>query len=344
MLLTENMPLMPTTVSSATELCTGKLQSDAMDGVEEQHANVQQEKVQEQQNDVEMHDAQDLQPQQEHENPEAEEPKEEQKGRKAPRRNLRARVLADLGDASPAEAMAKISAKLLAHDELVAAAKAQEAASAVAVEEVLMEAKAAAAEIQAAEDQEAACLAKMKAIEARRKEAAKLTARNRISLQQRQDMFVLIEMEASRAPVHDTAESFESLQEHKKQRIEELERVMADSRRQVDELKQKEREAKAAMKQLLKEQQQLTCLGPFGRRTRAAFAKQSAAITASTSSSSGADASTAADAAAAAAAPIADQAAPLLMPVKRELGALQAFSSRPLFSAEPVVILLEDSQ
>lgn len=258
---------------------------------------------------------------------------DEHQGRKAPRRNLRARVLADLGEDSPAEAMAKIAAKLLAHDELVAAAKAKESAAASVVQAVLLEVQAAADEVKLAEQKEAEVLARIKAIDQRRKAAVKQTAKQRAVLQERQDMLVLIEMEAmSRSRARETDESFETEQETKKQRIEELERVMTESRKQVEELKQKEREAKEAMKRLLKEQQKDSRLGPFGRRTRAAMAKPAAAI-----------ASAVADPAASE--PATDSAAaPALVHVKKELGALQAFARPRDLSALPVVINLDDSQ
>lgn len=201
----------------------------------------------------------------------ADEQEEGTASRRIPRKSLRARVLAEHGDVSPAEAMAQISSRLLSHDRLVAEAKAQEAQAAAAAEAVAEEARAAAAEVQLAEQLEVEAFASLKLIKKRRHEASSATTQRRRELQERQDMLVLVELEFSRS--RRGADASVAEQDAKRQRIEELERVVEDSRRQMEEFRQREREAKEAMKALVKEQKQLTRIGPFGRRTRASWSK-----------------------------------------------------------------------
>lgn len=342
------------------ELALGKLQSDSVEEDQEQSIALEtheqpgqmqapkqddcmdepmEEKQQEQKADDngELHEKDagkvenDDEKNEQEKGPQDAEEADDRQGRKAPRRNLRSRVLGEFGDASPEEALAKIAAKLLADDAAVAEAKAKEAEAASAVEAVLVEAKAASDEVKLAEQKESEILDRIKSIEMRRKLAARQTAKQRSLLQERQDILVLIEMESmSRSKVRENEESFETEQQTKKQRIEELEQVMAESRKQVEEFKQKERDAKEAMKLLLKEQQKSSRLGPFSRRVRASMTK-SAAVVSEASDLAGASSETSVPAAS-------------VVHVKKELGALQAFARSRDVAALPVVITLDDSQ
>ncbi|CAE8642254.1 unnamed protein product [Polarella glacialis] len=184
-------------------------------------------------------------------------------------------------------------------------------------------------EVNEAESKEFETLNQVKALRARKQEAAKATAQRRAEVQELQDVFVLLEMEAARySKQRENAASFESEQDAKRQKIDELQQVVTDAKKAQDELRQREREAREAMRKLLKEQKQLSHIGPFGRRQRDS---QKAKVGAVPDSSN--DAAPAVDANSAA--PAVD-----LMPVKKEV--MQAFGKARAPVTE--VMLIEDSQ
>ncbi|CAE8621565.1 unnamed protein product [Polarella glacialis] len=188
---------------------------------------------------------------------------------KAPsrRQSLRARVLAELGVGDPAETMARASARTLEHDGLISEAKQQETAKQGSLEEAGRLVAALGGEVKEVENVELEALDRVKAVAKKRREAAKVTAQRRAELQ---DVLVLLEMEAARhAKVREGAASFESQQDAKRQKMDELQQVLDEAEKAKDEMKQRERDAREAMRKLVNEQKQLSRLGPFGLRQRA---------------------------------------------------------------------------
>ncbi|CAE8687470.1 unnamed protein product [Polarella glacialis] len=163
--------------------------------------------------------------------------------------------------------MARANARTLEHDGLISEAKQQETAKQGSLEEAGRLVAALGGEVKEVENVELEALDRVKAVAKKRREAAKVTAQRRAELQ---DVLVLLEMEAARhAKVREGAASFESQQDAKRQKMDELQQVLDEAEKAKDEMKQRERDAREAMRKLVNEQKQLSRLGPFGLRQRA---------------------------------------------------------------------------
>lgn len=242
------------------------------------------------------------------------------------RQSLRARMLSDLCSGDPVEAMAKASARLLEHDGIIRDCKQKEVSAQEALDCEAAEVKCLSDQVVATESIETEALERVKALQKQLAESKKVIAKRKLELQSQQDYMVLLEMEAARhTKLKESAASMESENDLKRQRIDELQRAVEDAKKAQTEFKEREREAKDAMRKLLKEQQQLERLGPFGRRQRASLQAKSSKVAASSEE---------------AATPVVD----LLVPVKREV--TQAFGKPRIHNpdAEPEVFIIEDSQ
>eukprot|EP00933_Yihiella_yeosuensis_P084221 TRINITY_DN9863_c1_g1_i1.p1 TRINITY_DN9863_c1_g1~~TRINITY_DN9863_c1_g1_i1.p1 ORF type:complete len:362 (+),score=139.18 TRINITY_DN9863_c1_g1_i1:61-1086(+) len=251
------------------------------------------------------------------------------------KRSLGARVLAELGNGDIDEAIARANARLQEEDRAVEEAKQKvveaEEASAQANEVVLQIGE----EVKLAVENEFAAASQLKEIAKRQKEAAKITSQRKAKLDKHHNFIALLELEVHReAKKREQAASFESEQDAKRQKMDELQRLVEETKKAQEELRQKEREAKEAMRLLVKEQR----LGPFGRRQRRALQVKAAA-----SAQEGAS-----DAQASDAPQVGEAAAPAAstegaVPVKREV--LSAFRAARKVTEEQIApILIEDSQ
>lgn len=236
------------------------------------------------------------------------------------RQSLRARLLTDLCSGDPVEAMAKANARLLEHDGIIQDCKQKEVSAQEGLDSAAAEVKCFSDQVIAAESIETEALEQVKALQKKLSESKKVIAKRKLEFQTQQDYMVLLEMEVVRHnKFRESAASMDNENDLKRQRIDELQRAVEDAKKAQTEFKEREREAKDAMRKLLKEQQQLSRLGPFGRRQRASLqAKGSQEVVA----------------------PVVD----LLVPVKREV--TQAFGKPRIHDpdAKPEVYLIEDSQ
>eukprot|EP00930_Biecheleria_cincta_P047329 TRINITY_DN3278_c0_g1_i1.p1 TRINITY_DN3278_c0_g1~~TRINITY_DN3278_c0_g1_i1.p1 ORF type:complete len:363 (+),score=123.19 TRINITY_DN3278_c0_g1_i1:76-1164(+) len=294
-----------------------------------------------QQKEAEGHDAQN--------NDEVQEAQEHSKKTKPRRQSMHALVMAG------PQALEDAKASLAKYDGLIEEAKMREAAAQVSVDEANQAVLVCGEEVKEMCRVESECIEQMACLQKRKREAAKDTALKRSELQSQQDLLVLLEMEQARvARDREKQASQENEQAAKRQKIDELQRVLEDAKKAHDAMKERERQARAEMRLLVKEQKQCTksgaytTLGAFGRRQRASQkAKAASPQKGRTGDALAADVadSGAADASAAVAANLASgESAPCgdLVKVKREV--TQAFGAPRSRELPLEAIVIEDSQ
>lgn len=201
---------------------------------------------------------------------------EPETGEAKPRRraNLRARVLAELAKSSAEEVRQRLEGELREHDRHIAAAKAVEDEKQKLVDEAASEVAAMAKCVEEASRLEAEALQEVKDIRLKKKDAVKSSALQRKELHSYEDMLVLLDLEKEKCKKRQEAEeSLKDEENAKRQRIEELLRVVEETKKAQEELKQRAKEARQQMRDLEKEQKKLArCgprLGPFSRRQAA---------------------------------------------------------------------------
>eukprot|EP00930_Biecheleria_cincta_P047331 TRINITY_DN3278_c0_g2_i2.p1 TRINITY_DN3278_c0_g2~~TRINITY_DN3278_c0_g2_i2.p1 ORF type:complete len:390 (+),score=139.75 TRINITY_DN3278_c0_g2_i2:159-1172(+) len=196
---------------------------------------------------------------------------EDQETHDDPKKTKRRQSMRALVMAAP-EAIEDAKASLAKCDVLIEEAKSREAAAQQVVEEANQAVLACGEEVKEMCRVEAECIEQMASFQKRKREAAKNTAQKRAELQSKQDLLVLLEMEQARVVLErEKQASQESEQAAKRQKIDELQRVLDDAKKAHDEMKERERQARAEMRLLMKDTKAgaSTALGAFGRRQRA---------------------------------------------------------------------------
>lgn len=294
-----------------------------------------------QQKDAEGHDAQ--------KKDEVQEAQEHPKKTKTRRQSMHALAM------SAPQAAEDAKASLAKYDGLIEEAKMREAAAQVSVDEANKAVFACGEEVKEMCRVESECIEQMACLQKRKREAAKHTTLKRLEVQSQQDLLVLLEMEQARvARDREKQASQESEQAAKRQKIDELQRVLDDAKKAHDDMKEREGQARAEMRLLVKEQRECTkagaytTLGAFGRRQRVSQKAKAASpqkgktgdALAADGANSGAANASAADAANVAAGestPSAD-----LVKVKREV--THAFGAPRSLELPLEAITIEDSQ
>jgi len=294
-----------------------------------------------QQKDAERHDAQ--------KKDEVQEAQEHPKKTKTRRQSMHALVM------SAPQAAEDAKASLAKYDRLIEEAKMREAAAQVSVDEANKAVLACGEEVKEMCRVESECIEQMACLQKRKREAAKHTTLKRLEVQSQQDLLVLLEMEQARvARDREKQVSQESEQAAKRQKIDELQRVLDDAKKAHDDMKERERQARAEMRLLVKEQRECTkagaytTLGAFGRRQRASQKAKAASpqkgktgdALAADGANSGAANASAADAANVAAGESTSSAD--LVKVKREV--THAFGVPRSLELPLEAIIIEDSQ
>eukprot|EP00435_Cladocopium_sp_Y103_P033894 s3344_g8.t1 len=188
------------------------------------------------------------------------------------RANLRARVLAELAKSSAEEVRQRLEGELLEHDRHIAAAQdravedekqklVDEAASEAVedekqklVDEAASEVAAMAKCVEEASRLEAEAIQEVKDIRLKKKDAVKSSALKRKELHSYEDMLVLLDLEKEKCKKRQEAEeSLKDEENAKRQKIEELLRVVEETKKAQEELKQRAKEARQQMRDLEKE-------------------------------------------------------------------------------------------
>lgn len=190
-------------------------------------------------------------------------------GLRSHRSCLRAKAVEELKEGSAAEAIERVRARLLADDERIKAKEEYEVAQIAHVRDANDELAARTQEVQDTLHVEAEACKDLKTTEQRHREAINRTAARRVELQRAKEVLVILEMKAAkRAADEKAALEVSALQDMKRRKIEELEKVVADSQKAAEEMRQRELDARNAMRKLIKEEKQLVRLGKFSRRQR----------------------------------------------------------------------------
>lgn len=197
--------------------------------------------------------------------------KDEDQENQEPSKKTRRRQSVQALLAAP-QAIDDAKASLTKYDGLIEEAKMQEATAQQVVDEANQAVLACGEEVKEMCRVEAECVEQMAGFQKRKREAAKYTSQKKAELQSQQDLLVLLEMEQARVVrEREKQASQESEQVAKRQKIDELLRVLEDTKKAHDEMKERERQARAEMRQLVKDTKAgaNTKLGAFGRRQRA---------------------------------------------------------------------------
>eukprot|EP00434_Breviolum_minutum_P028150 symbB.v1.2.024905.t1/scaffold2390.1/size80330/4 len=223
---------------------------------------------------------------------ESEAPDAEAKGAQsvaARRRPLHRRILAELAKSSVEDVRQRLEAELLEHDQRIAAAKAVEDEKQKLVDEAAAEVASLSISVEEATQVEVKAIQQVKDIRQKKKEASKNSALKRKELQSYEDMLVLLGFEKEKfRKLKEEEESLKGEESAKRQKIEELLRIVEESKKAQEELKNREKEARQQMRNLEKEQRKLARLGPFSRRQAAsAKAVESKTLTAAENSNEG---------------------------------------------------------
>jgi len=183
------------------------------------------------------------------------EPKNE--GRRGRRVNPKAKALAmlELVDGDVETAIGQAKSRLQHDEELVKQSSTDYVAAMAAVQNANEQLKALGLEVQTALEAESKTCDVLKEVQQRRQQANKTVDAKKAALQTFQEEMVIVEMKAE---VRDV----------KRQKLAELQKAVADFEKAGEEIKRQEREAREAMRQLIKENKQTYRLGAFGRRQR----------------------------------------------------------------------------
>jgi hypothetical protein len=175
----------------------------------------------------------------------------------------RARALA-LGDGDAVVALEKARELLRAAGKVIDERKSGLVEVAAIAETTKRDFEAASAEVREAQQGESEVARRLMELNRRRREAEQQTLAKKKKLDETNAMLLILDMEVARGAANAASQQLAT------DELARLERVANEAQQVIEEHQQREREARERMKKLLKEQNRIRHLGPFGRRTSAA--------------------------------------------------------------------------
>jgi len=180
--------------------------------------------------------------------------------RRGRRLNPKAKALAvlQLVDGDVQKAIEHGQSQLQLDEQSIKQSSDEYVAAAAAVQKASQQLRALGFDVQTALEAESHAYDALKEVQQRRHQANKAVEAKKTALQACQEVLLIADMKTAQAKAQDA----------KRQKLDELQKAVADCERAGEEIRKQEREAREAMRQLIKENKRTSRLGAFGRRQR----------------------------------------------------------------------------